>query len=223
MTSPTGTGTVTAFNPITDNPYLNPLIVSGFKWGATGVGTAATVTYSFPTYGSPWSNDYAVYLDNEPFNGFTPFSGAQQAAAVAALATWAEVANLTFQELNDVPVDTDVGDIRFGNSASVSQSDAAAWAYFPYDDNTAFDYPEAGDVWFDATYAPNLQLAPGQFGFSTMIHEIGHALGLDHPFADVAGEPALPALFDNQRYSIMSYTLYSGATIEASSCPCART
>ncbi len=213
MTSPYGTGIVTAFNPTTGNPYLDPLIVGGFKWGATGVGTAANVTYSFPTYGSTWSTDYAVYLDNEPFNGFTPFSGAQQAAAVAALASWAEVANITFQAVADGPAD--VGDIRFGNSASVSSSSAAAWAYFPYDDNTGFDYPEAGDVWFDATYAPNLQLNPGQFGYSTMIHEIGHALGLDHPFADAAGEVALPASLDNQRFSIMSYTLYSGATIEA--------
>ncbi len=215
MTSPYGTGIVTPYNPTTGNPYLDPLIVPGFKWGNTGVGTAATITYSFPTYGSPWHTDYATYLDNEPFNGFTPFSGAQQAAAVAALASWAEVANLTFNQVDDIPGDTDVGDIRFGNSASVTNSSAAAWAYFPYDGFDSFEYPESGDVWFDATYAPNLQLAPGQFGYSTMIHEIGHALGLDHPFADVAGEVHLPANLDNQRYSIMSYTLYSGATIEA--------
>ena len=44
MTSPYGTGIVTPYNPTTGNPYLDPLIVPGFKWGNTGVGTAATIT-----------------------------------------------------------------------------------------------------------------------------------------------------------------------------------
>lgn len=217
MTSPYATGTVGTY-PLSGNAQIDPLVWLGYKWGSSGAGTSATVSYSFPTYGSLWHPDYSTYLANEPFNNFQPFDAAQQNAARQALALWAEVANITFTEVDDTAGDGDVGDIRFGNSGSVTNSTAAAWAYTPYDDipYAGFVYAENGDVWFDHQYAPNLQLAPGQFGFSTMIHEIGHAIGLDHPFYDgTPGEPVLPSGQDNQRYTIMSYTRYSGSTIEA--------
>jgi serralysin len=88
----------------------------------------------------------------------------------------------------------------------VTNSDAAAWAYTPFDDGQ-FQYPENGDVWVDVKYSPNLQLAPGQFGFSTMLHEIGHAIGFDHPFNDgYSGEPVINPAYDNDQWTVMSYT-----------------
>lgn len=51
---------------------------------------------------------------------------------------------------------------------------------------------------------------PGTYGFLTVLHEIGHALGLKHPGNYNAGGggtegPYLPAGQDNCLYSIMSY------------------
>jgi hypothetical protein len=52
-------------------------------------------------------------------------------------------------------------------------------------------------------YAQNRNLALGSRGYETLLHELGHALGLKHPFDDSIH---LPASQDNTSYTLMSYT-----------------
>ncbi len=73
----------------------------------------------------------------------------------------------------------------------------------------------AGDYWSFGTFTSNLdymstpaELGGGEYANWTLIHEIGHGLGLYHPFQGPAATSVGPAL-DNERYTVMSYT---GAT-----------
>ncbi|QWE11737.1 M10 family metallopeptidase C-terminal domain-containing protein [Polynucleobacter sp. AP-Titi-500A-B4] len=72
----------------------------------------------------------------------------------------------------------------------------------------------AEQVWMSSSWTTNADsgMALGAYGLLTMIHEIGHALGLSHPGAYNAGSGgtityATNAVFaqDNRQYTVMSY------------------
>lgn len=174
--------------------YVNSLL-GGTKWGAGGAGTGVTLTYSIPSSGASWSPDYATnYLSNEP-SGFVALNASQASVFEAALQTWANVADIHFTEVSETA--SLVGEIRVGFSQVLTATDAAAWAYLP------FDHPAAGDIWLDPNYAPNINPVPGDYGFLVLVHEIGHALGLTHPFES---NPQLSTQYDTLQYTVMSYT-----------------
>lgn len=158
----------------------------GTKWGGA-LGTGVTVTYSFPQGSAFWDTPY---LEGTRWYSLEDY---QMAGARDALASWSAVANIRFQEVAENS-SGDVGEIRFAFSDYVD-SDSAAHAYLPSDD------PAAGDIWFNIEDGYT-EPAPGSYFYNTMIHEIGHAIGLAHSFD---GEGVAPE-YDNYFYTVMSYT-----------------
>ena len=122
---------------------------------------------------------------------------AERELARAALQQWANVANVSFSEM--VETSSNVGDFRFAYSSYVNDLHAGGYCAMP-----AFGV-SASDVWI----APKLKLG-GNFDYYVpflLLHEIGHGLGLKHPFDDWNRTlPTLPAETDTTQFSVMSYT-----------------
>ncbi|MGB9108214.1 MAG: DUF4214 domain-containing protein, partial [Telluria sp.] len=176
-------------------PYwIDALVYSGMPAVAAALSVAKTINYSFAQ--TPPS-----FFDATDKNGFKPFNSAQIAYTKQVLAYIEGVIDVHFVETTDA----EGGDtIVFANN---TQDDSAGYG-------VPLDLLNTGArVMVSATsLALNPSRDNGAEFLRVVTHEIGHALGLKHPFAapDATGGagigPYLPASDDNLTYTEMSYT-----------------
>ena len=195
MATPTSLGGVSLV-PLTGQNYIDSLL-HDYKWGGS-IGTGANISYSFRSNSSYYStvvNEYGPSTGSGyPWQSWNLLTDTQKSGIAAALNAWAEVANVRFTEVIDSS--TVAGDIRFSTTTVNSSSQAYAPA------QTA----RAGDVWFTTSSTLNTS-AKGTYGYVTFLHEIGHALGLDHPHE---GRVVAGLSIDALQFSVMSYRDFVG-------------
>jgi serralysin len=135
-------------------------------------------------------------------NGFSPFSAEQRDQARDAIQLWDDLIAPTFVEKNGHGAD-----IQFANSYDPAQ----AYSYYP-GDNSGQKYHSDVFVADPSLNPTNVWFGPNGYGATTLVHELGHTLGLSHPGA-YNYDPDLDLTYanyaeyaqDSNQYSIMSY------------------
>jgi Ca2+-binding RTX toxin-like protein len=173
---------------VTTALLVDALLYDIFYWGP------GAITYSVPKTGSAWPGYDA---GSEPFVGYETLSPAQATAIDAAFAAWDALIDRDIVKTDDV---ASPGMIRVAFTDYEEVDGFWGYAYAPAYLGGA-PSAQSGDIWINPDNIDAV-FAPGDSDYSSMLHEIGHALGLKHPFET----PTLPAEYDTLRYTVMSYT-----------------
>jgi serralysin len=124
-------------------------------------------------------------------NELSRLTGIQFTETVAGTSAQIHLANINIEGASTTGLCSWQTSYSDGKDQQLTKYDADAWVYL--------DNAEWG--------AANRNLTPGGQGYETLLHELGHALGLKHPFE---GDATLPSAQDNSNNTVMSYTSAGG-------------
>ena len=206
-------------DPYVGNTYrgkiIAPLTGTNSVVSHIDVGVEIAPVNGIITYGF-FTGNHAVSLNNSPKfgegKGYSPFTAVQEAAAVKAITLWDELIPETFVNVGDVDVKGWAHNDATILLANTTTGPAQAWAYYP---GYNHQYTRvSSDVWIAEPEfnGSNGWLRYGGYGETTLIHELGHTLGLSHPGAYNFG-PGFAVTYangaeyaqDSKEYTIMSY------------------
>jgi Ca2+-binding RTX toxin-like protein len=167
-------------------------IESGNSWnGLDTAGAPVIVTFSFLT-SLPAYDDSIGGFTPATLASFTQFTAAEQAQALAALNQWAAASGIVFVEVPSGEGDITFSNVSFSSTTTTTDNgdyqNAAGIGFYPFG-NWAFntgtpstgygftsDLGPAGAVFMNSDFMNN-----GTVNLGTLLHEIGHAIGMKHP------------------------------------------
>ena len=193
--------------PATGLNHIDALLEEGPGWNWLAP-ARNTLLYSFSLAGARAEDADAIYT-----GGLTAFNTAQQAAAIQALAKLSQATGIGFQATTDgAAADLHFSAANLRGTATTGFA-STSWNYSFDSRNTVTAYTADAWVYLDNVEfaASNASPAPGNAAFEVLLHELGHALGLKHPFE---GSIRLPAADDNTAHTLMSYTTKGGPHVE---------
>ena len=172
----------------------------------TSADPAYTFTYQFAGNAAP--DDWPLNSDGDyawgDWTGWRVFTADEKAAVRAAMDEIEAAVNVAFVEVvGDPDPDLNVGLVTipgatagYGGFSYTARSidNGQTWTLKEMDSFVLYDES------LDLTTSPNL-----------LLHELGHALTLKHPF----DAPALPAEVESNKYSVMSYSRNPDTNVDA--------
>lgn len=187
-----GSADPTAVVGSTGNQGIDGLL-GGVKW------SDGFITYSFPSLTSQYQSGYPESLTN-----FQQLNAAQQMAVHFALnsAIYTQpsgASGFSVEGFTNLTIDLTSGGsgtIRLANTSDP----ATAYAYYPSTSTSG------GDAFFGGSGRTPVM---GNYHWHTILHELGHSLGLKHG-QDGGNYGAMPSGLDAMEYSIMTYRSYVG-------------
>ncbi|SDC09102.1 matrixin family metalloprotease [Acinetobacter boissieri] len=133
---------------------------------------------------------YGLFF-NEKLSNSKAFFQQQSNAIALALKEYSRITNIEFQQATEL---SDKVDFKFYLDDLTSGEAGAAAGYAS---------AQTGEIHLNSNiFKEESSFNQGMYGFEVVLHEIGHALGLEHPFE----APVLPEKENNQNNTVMSYT-----------------